>query len=95
MPLPLLCELLNRINKKPCVKGTFCVIFPLYRCRIVVFLQEFIVLYWEDSLGESMATHSGIVAWRIPWTEEPGGLQSIWSQNQTQLKRVNTHTGLS
>ena len=58
MPLPLLCELLNHINKKTCVKGTFCIIFPLYRCRIVVFLQEFIILYWEDSLEESMATHS-------------------------------------
>jgi len=34
----------------------------------------------EDPLEESMATHSGILAWRIPWTEEPGGLQSIGSQ---------------
>ena len=31
---------------------------------------------WEDSLEEGMATHSGILAWVIPWTEEPGGLQS-------------------
>ena len=31
---------------------------------------------WEDSLEEGMATHSKILAWRIPWTEEPGGLQS-------------------
>ena len=34
----------------------------------------------EDSLEEGMATHSSILAWRIPWTEEPGGLQSIGSQ---------------
>ena len=34
----------------------------------------------EDSLEEGMATHSNILAWRIPWTEEPGGLQSIGSQ---------------
>ena len=34
----------------------------------------------EDSLEEEMATHSSILAWRIPWTEEPGGLQSIGSQ---------------
>ena len=33
-----------------------------------------------------MATHSSILAWRIPWTEEPGGLQSIGSQSQTRLK---------
>ena len=35
---------------------------------------------WEDSLEEVMATHSSILAWRIPWTEEPGGLQSMGSQ---------------
>ena len=32
-------------------------------------------LGWEDPLEEGMATHSSILAWRIPWTEEPGGLQ--------------------
>ena len=37
-------------------------------------------LGWEDPLGESMATHSSILAWRIPWTEEPGVLQSLRSQ---------------
>ena len=37
----------------------------------------------EDPLEEITATHSSILAWRIPWTEEPGGLQSIGSQNQT------------
>ena len=37
-------------------------------------------LGWEDPLEEGMATHSSILAWRIPWTEEPGGLQSIGSQ---------------
>ena len=37
-------------------------------------------LGWEDSLEKEMATHSSILAWRIPWTEEPGGLQSTGSQ---------------
>ena len=37
-------------------------------------------LGWEDPLEEGMATHSSILAWRIPWTEEAGGLQSIGSQ---------------
>ena len=37
-------------------------------------------LGWEDPLEEGMATHSTILAWRIPWTEEPGGLQSIGLQ---------------
>ena len=35
----------------------------------------------EDPLEEDMATHSNILAWRIPWTEEPGGLQSMGSQS--------------
>ena len=34
-------------------------------------------LGWEDLLEEEMATHSSILAWKIPWTEEPGGLQSL------------------
>ena len=38
----------------------------------------------EDSLEEGMATHSSILGWRIPWTEEPGGLQSIGSQRIRQ-----------
>ena len=37
-------------------------------------------LVWENTLEEAMATHSRILAWRIPWTEEPGGLQSMGSQ---------------
>ena len=37
-------------------------------------------LGWEDPLEKEMATHSSILDWRIPWTEEPGGLQSIGSQ---------------
>ena len=38
-----------------------------------------------------MATHSSILVSRIPWTEEPGGLQSIGSQSRTRLKRLSTH----
>ena len=37
-------------------------------------------LGWEDPLQKEMATHSSILAWRITWTEEPGGLQSMGSQ---------------
>ena len=42
-------------------------------------------LGWEDPLEKGMATHSSILAWRIPWTEEPGGLQSMGLQSQTRL----------
>jgi len=37
-------------------------------------------LGWEDPLEKEMTTHSSILAWKIPWTEEPGGLQSMWLQ---------------
>ena len=39
----------------------------------------------EDPLEEGMASHSSIVAWRIPWTEEPGGLQAMGSQSGARL----------
>ena len=46
----------------------------------------------EDPLEEGMATHSSILAWRIPWTEEPGGLQSMGLQRvEQQLKWLSTH----
>ena len=37
-------------------------------------------LGWDDPLEKEMATHSSILAWKISWTEEPGGLQSMWLQ---------------
>ena len=39
----------------------------------------------DDPLEQEMATHSSIIVWRIPWTEEPGGLQSMRSQSRTRL----------
>ena len=44
----------------------------------------------EDSLEKGMATHSSILAWRILWTEEPGGLQSMWSQRVGHDWATNT-----
>ena len=46
-------------------------------------------LGWEDPLEKEMATRSSILAWRIPWTEEPGGLQSMGSQGRARLS--NSH----
>ena len=46
----------------------------------------------EDLLEKEMATHSSILAWRIPWTEEPGGVQST-TESQTRLKRLGTQAG--
>ena len=42
--------------------------------------QETQVVGWEDPLEKGMATHSSVIAWRIPWTVEPGRLQSLGSQ---------------
>ena len=41
-----------------------------------------------------MAAHSSILAWKIPWTEEPGGLQSMVSQSRTQVKQLSMHAKL-
>ena len=41
-------------------------------------------LVWEDPLEKEMATHSSLLTWRIPWTEEPGGLQSMGSKRVRQ-----------
>ena len=51
----------------------------------------------EDPLEEELATHSSILAWKIPWTKEPGRLQSMRSQRVGQTRlctcvRVHTHT---
>ena len=45
-------------------------------------------LGWEDPLEKKMATHSSILAWKTPWTEEPGGLQSMGSQRMTSWTEV-------
>ena len=50
---------------------------------------------WQDPLEEEMATHSCILAWKIPWTEEPGGLQSTESQtvrHTRETENAYSHT---
>ena len=49
---------------------------PTFQCRRLIQTQV-PSLGQQDPLEEGMATHSSVLAWRIPWTEEPGGLQSI------------------
>ena len=51
---------------------------PTCQCR----RRKFDSLDWEDALEKEMATHSSTLAWEIPWTEEPGGLQP------TRMQRV-------
>ena len=47
---------------------------------------------WEDPLEKGMATHGSILAWRIPWTEEPGGLQSMGLKRVGHDWATSTHT---
>ena len=50
-------------------------------------------LGWEDPLEEGMAAHSSILAWRIPWTEEPGGATVYGvSKSQTRVKQLSMHS---
>ena len=46
----------------------------------------------EDPPEEGMAIHSSILAWRIPWTEDPGRLPSTGLQSWTRVKQLSTHT---
>ena len=50
-------------------------------------------LGWEDPLEKEMATPSSILAWRIPWTEGPGGLQSVDLQSRTRLSNLPSTWG--
>ena len=64
---------------------------PVSSVKNMPAMQETLVssLVWEDTLEKEvikMTTHSSILAWEFPWTEEPGGLQSMGSQSLTQLR---------
>ena len=62
-------------------------IWVVQRVKTLRAMQEMWVqsLGQEDPLEEGIAAHSSILAWRIPWTGEPGGLQSVGSQSWTRL----------
>ena len=47
-----------------------------------------LILGQEDPLEKEMATHSSILAWKLPWTEEPGGLQSMGLQKKKKKSRT-------
>ena len=52
-------------------------------------LSGFTFTFHFPALEKEMATHSSVLAWRIPWTEEPGGLPSMGSQSRTRLMRLS------
>ena len=76
---------------KPFLHGLACVLLFGWG-----FLTQFQSLGQENPLEKEMETHSSILAWKIPWTEEPGGLQSMGSQKRwTQLNSNNYSLGWS
>ena len=69
----------------------------VYRiCLPVQEMQEMLVwsLAWKDPMENAMESHSIILAWKIPWTEEPGGLESLWLQ-RLRHDWMSTHTSIS
>ena len=58
-------------------------------------LSDVTFTFYFHALEEEMATHSSVLAWRIPGTEEPGGLPSMGSQSQTRLKRLSSRGTLT
>ena len=55
-------------------------------------MQETWIRGWEDPLEKGMATHSTVLAWTVPWTEEPGELQSTTERLILSLAHTHTHT---
>ena len=96
--------LVNSIKLRPNWFTTFCIRYKEERAfpggsavensPAIQELQEMRVLFQgqEDLLEKCMATHPSILAWRIPWREEPGRLQSIGLQSWTWQKQLSTHT---
>ena len=78
----LLAELATLAAGVLCKRTAFNVSYPAQMVKNLPEMQETWVRFQgqEDALEEGVATHSTILAWRIRWTEEPGGLQSMGSQ---------------
>ena len=58
-------------------------------------VSDFTFTFHFHALEKEMATHSSVLAWRIPGTEGPGGLQSLGSHSRTRLKRLNSSSSSS
>ena len=72
----------KQANEDKCQQQKNCFICETFYTNLMPAMRETWVqsLGWEDPLEKEMATHSSILAWKIPWTEEPGGLQSTGQQ---------------
>ena len=72
----------HKILKKKKRFGVF-LVPQMLKCLPAVWETQVRSLGWGDHLEKEMATHSNTLAWKIPWTEEPGRLQSMGSQSWT------------
>ena len=86
------------------IKGSLsAVVQPYKKCSVSIIIAQLVknlpvmqetrvqFLGWEDPVEKEMTNHSGILAWRIPWTEEPGRLQSMGSQVSDMTWQLNHH----
>ena len=73
-----ICFLTRHGHSLPCVLGP--VVAQMVKNLPAMWETHVRSLGWEDPLEKGIATHSSVLAWRIPWTEEPGRLQSVGSQ---------------
>ena len=69
-----------------CLASNFIYVRDFFPLLISLLLFWDLYATYSNSLEKEMATHSSILAWRIPWTEEPGGLQSTGSQESDRTE---------
>ena len=63
----------------------------MVKCLPAVWETRIPSLGWEDPLAEGMATHCSALAWRVPWTEAPGGLQDVGRKELSTAERLCFH----
>ena len=80
----------NLVRKYSIKYSSASLVAPTVKNPTVVQKTQVRSLGQEDPLEKGMATHSNILAWKIPWTEEPDGLQRVATQSRTQLSNYST-----
>ena len=75
-----------------CVSLMTSLVAQMIKCLPTVWETQVQSLGWEDFLEKEMATHSSILAWKIPWTEEPGRRHSPWGRKKSDMtERLHFH----
>ena len=83
------CIIFNYISSIILVSVGASLVAQMVKCLPAIWETQVQILGWEDPLEKEMATHSSTLAWKIPWTEEPCGLQS---KELDMTEHLNTHT---